>query len=76
MKAFWQKVKDFFAKIAEAFENENGGLSSRRVFGSALIVFSAMLAWRGDPPAVCLAYLGAGTTLLGLTTADQRFPDA
>jgi hypothetical protein len=74
MKAFWTKVKAFFAKVAEFLQNENGGMSSRRFFGSALVIFSAVLAWRQDPPAIVLAFLGAGTALLGLTTADARLP--
>lgn len=74
MKAFWAKVKAFFAKIAEFLENENGGMSSRRLFGAALVIFSAYLAVRQDPPAVVLQFLGAGTLLLGLTTADNRLP--
>lgn len=74
MKEFWEKVKAFFAKMAEFFENENGGMSSRRLFGGGLIVVSVVLAFQRASDAVVLALLGAGTTLIGLTTADTKLP--
>jgi len=78
MKAFWEKVKTFFGKVArkmaEFFENENGGFSSRRLGGIGMIAVSAVLAFRGADPTIVLAYLGAGSTLIGITTADNRLP--
>lgn len=74
MKAFWEKIKALLAKIAEFFENENGGMSSRRLFGGSLIIVAAVLAFQHASDAIVLAFLTAGTTLLGLTTADNRLP--
>lgn len=76
MKAFFAAVgawvKRMVGKAAEFFENENGGMSSRRLFGGGLIVVSVLLAFRGADNAIVLAFLGTGTTLIGLTTADPR----
>ena len=78
MKAFWQKVvawvKKVVGKAAEFFENENGGMSSRRLFGGGLIVVSVVLAFQHSPTEIVLAFLGTGTTLIGLTTADAKLP--
>jgi len=75
---FWQKVKAFFErvikKLAEFVENQDGGFSSRRLFGGGLIVVAAVLAFRGADNAVVLSFLGAGSTLLGLTTFDAKIP--
>lgn len=76
MKAFFEKaiawIKKAISKVAEFFENENGGMSSRRLFGGGLIVVSVVLAFQKQPMEIVLAFLGTGTTLLGLTTADAR----
>lgn len=76
MKAFfakvWEWIKKAFAKVAEFFENENGGMSSRRLFGGGLVVVSVVLAFQKQPTEIVLAFLGTGTTLIGLTTADSR----
>ena len=76
MKAFfakvWALVKMVAGKIAEFFENENGGMSSRRLFGGGLIVVSIVLAFQQSPTEIVLAFLGTGTTLIGLTTADKK----
>lgn len=74
MKALWGKVKAFFAKVAEFFQNENGGMSSRRLFGAALVIVAALLAFQRASDAIVLGFLTAGTALLGLTTADNRLP--
>lgn len=74
MKAFWAKVWTAIKKAAEFFENQDGGMSSRRLGGIALIVVAAVLAFRSTDNAVVLAFLGTGTTLLGLTTVDPKLP--
>lgn len=78
MKAFFVRVgawiRKVFGKLAEFLENENGGMSSRRLGGIALIVVSIILAFRAVDNAVVLAFLGTGTALLGLTTADKKLP--
>ena len=74
MKAFWEKVKAAFAKIAEFLENENGGMSSRRLFGSVLVIVSVVAMFMNKPTEIVMALLGTGTLLLGLTTADNRLP--
>lgn len=61
------------AKLAEFLQNENGGMSSRRLFGSALVIVSVVAMFMGKPDQIVLSLLGTGSALLGLTTADARF---
>jgi hypothetical protein len=74
MKAFWLKVVAFIKKVAEFFENQDGGFSSRRLFGGALIVVAAVLAFQKADNAIVLSFLTAGSALLGLTTFDAKLP--
>jgi hypothetical protein len=60
------------AKLAEFLQNENGGMSSRRLFGSALVIVSVVAMFMGKPDQIVLSLLGTGTMLIGLTTADAR----
>jgi hypothetical protein len=76
MKSFfvkaWAAVKAFFAKLAEFLENPDGGFSSRRLGGVALITVSVVLAFKGAATEVVLSFLGTGATLIGLTTNDNK----
>lgn len=63
------------AKLAEFLQNENGGMSSRRLFGFILIGWACFLSVRPvSDNAMVLSFLTAGSSLLGLTTADSRLP--
>ncbi len=63
-----------FARLGEFFQNPDGSLSSRRLFGAALIV-AALVGWYlGKSDVICTAIIGFGATLLGLTTSDKQAP--
>jgi hypothetical protein len=64
-------MKQFFAKIAEFFQNPDGSYSSRRLFGAALIVCGVVGWFLRLSDTVSTIVIGFGGILLGITTADK-----
>ena len=76
MKAFflkvYAKVKAVLAKLFEFFENQDGGFSSRRLAGLALVVVGIVGWFMDKSETICSVLMGMGAALLGLTTTDNR----
>ena len=58
----------------ELFQNQDGSLSSRRVFG-VILILAALVGWYLKlSDTVATMVCGFGAILLGITTADPRPP--
>jgi hypothetical protein len=61
-------------KILEFWQNPDGSFSSRRLFGTLLIIGGVVGYFIKLDAAATGIVLGLGATLLGLTTADPKIP--
>ena len=61
-------------KVFEVWQNPDGSLSSRRIFGTLLIVAGIVGYFCRLDGISTGTVLGLGATLLGLTTADKQAP--
>jgi hypothetical protein len=65
---------DINMKLWDIFQNQDGSLSSRRVFGVILIA-AGLIGWYLKlSDTVASLVCGFGAILLGITTADPRPP--
>lgn len=61
-------------KLWDIFQNQDGSLSSRRIFGIILIA-AALVGWYFKlSDTVATLVCGFGAVLLGITTADPHPP--
>jgi hypothetical protein len=61
-------------KISEAFQNMDGSISARRVFGGLLVVVGIIGWFMKLSDTVVSVVIGLGATLIGATTADPHPP--
>lgn len=69
-------MKKFLAKIAEVFQNVDGGTSARRVVGIACVTVAIIGFFTKRETELVLSFLGTGNALIGLTTFDPHPPEA
>lgn len=61
-------------KFFDIFQNQDGSLSSRRIFGIILIAFGIVGWYLKLDNTVSTIVIGMGAGLIGATTADPRPP--